>query len=258
MIDRVRLFVTNRLAAVRLHRWTESTDGVRSKYRMWGADVPVAVGNRYLKIQGVLSECLRCRAWIDWEVAIGQILGRIIQPFPERRGISLRFIEGETLATLLKANSSWEQKRQGLFLAGKALRDLHRRNVTACDVNDWPLSHGDATSSNVIVDGRESRASWIDFDMRHRIELPALARQADDLRALIWSSAALVEKSAYHDTIAMACAGYADPEIIDEMRKLTRRTQLLTLFQLAQSPLSVAEFRHLQAMMMPLGLKPAD
>jgi tRNA A-37 threonylcarbamoyl transferase component Bud32 len=258
MIDRVRLFVARRLAAVRLHLWTESSDGVRTKCRKWGTDILIAAGNQYLRIQGALSECLRCHEWIDREVAIGQILGRDVQPLPKRRGVALPFIEGETLASLLKSSVSWEQKRQGLFLAGQVLADLHHRKLTACGIEKWPLSHGDATSNNVIVDRREGRANWIDFDMRHQTELPALARQADDLRALIWSSAALVEKSAYEETIASVCDGYADMEVIDEMRNLTRRTRLPSVFQLAQAPLSITEFAHLRAMMMTLRPKPAD
>ncbi|HEY4262672.1 MAG TPA: hypothetical protein VGM98_21110 [Schlesneria sp.] len=94
--------------------------------------------------------------------------------------------------------------------------------------------------------------------MRHRTKLPVLARQADDLRVLIWSSAALVEKSFYDDTIATICDGYADTEVIDEMRHLTQRTRLPAVFQLAQSPFNIAEFRHLQAVVVPPRPKPAD
>jgi tRNA A-37 threonylcarbamoyl transferase component Bud32 len=258
MIDRVRLFIARRLAAVRLHLWTDSSDGVRTKYRKWGADVSIVVGNRYLRIPGALSECLRCGEWIEWEVAIGQILGRNVQPLLERRGVALPFISGESLADLLKSTVCWGQKRQGLLLAGQALRDFHQRKVTACGIENWPLSHGDATSRNVIVDCRGGHASWIDFDMRHQTELPALARQADDLRVLIWSSAALVEKSLYDDTIATICGGYTDTEVIDEMRHLTQRTRQPAVFQLAQAPLSTAEFTHLRAIIRALRPKPAD
>lgn len=247
MIDQVKLLFAKRLAAVRLHRWSESNDGVRMKRRKDGTEVLIFVGNRYLRLQGALSECLCCTEWIEWEVAVGRLLGRNIQSLPQQRGIAFPVIGGITLAELLQSESAWEQKRQGLSLAAAALQRLHQQCLTAREVTDWPMSHGDATCQNVIIESSGCGAQWIDFDMRHRTHLAPPVRHADDLRALIWSSAALLHECDYDNLMTTVCTSYADLDVIREMQSSTRRASSPTVFQLAQAPLQLADFQRLRA-----------
>lgn len=247
MIDQVKLLFAKRLAAVRLHCWSELNDGVRIKRRKGGTDVLIFFGNRYLRLQGALSECLPYAEWIDWEVAVGRLLGRNIQALPQQHGIALPVIGGITLAELLQSEAAWEQKREGLSLTAAALQRLHQQRLTAGEVTDWPLSHGDATCQNVIIESSGCSAQWIDFDMRHRTGLAPLVRHADDLRALIWSSAALLHERDYDNLITTVCTSHADIDVIREMQRSTRRASSPTVFQLAQAPLRIAEFQRLRA-----------
>ena len=47
----------------------------------------------------------------------------------------------------------------------------------------------DATAENHCVDDLRQSASWFDFGTRHRADIPEIHRHADDLRALVFSSA---------------------------------------------------------------------
>lgn len=246
MIHQVKLLFA-KLAAVRLHRWSETNDGVRIKRRKSGTEVLIFVGNRFLRLQGALSECLQYVEWSDWEVAIGRLLGRNIQSIPQQRGIAFRMIGGITLADLLQSESACEQKREGLSLAAAAMQRLHQQRLTARGLTDWPLSHGDATCQNVIIESNGSSAQWIDFDMRHQTGLAPIVRHADDIRALIWSSAALLHECDYDNLISTVCTSYADTDVIHEMQRSTRRASFPTVFQLAQAPLQVTEFQQLRA-----------
>jgi hypothetical protein len=117
----------------------------------------------------------------------------------------------------------------------------------------WQVSHGDATSSNVLVDLERSEAGgnpvdhageaiWFDFDMRHCWKLPARQRQADDLRALIYSSAVAVACNDYQDfaaTVAQALKK-APPVALAFCQRIKSDWQQPTVFHLAQAPLPFA------------------
>jgi tRNA A-37 threonylcarbamoyl transferase component Bud32 len=246
MFDQTRLWIAKRLADVQLHRWSDS-NSVRTKCRIPGSDRLIAAGNGLMRIQGGLSECLRCREWIEWEISIAHLLDRDVRPLHHGMGITLPIIPGVSLAELLKSAASLDQKQHGIQLAGRALRDFHQQTVTACGIVDWRLSHGDATCENVIIWGNDNRAAWIDFDMRHRIHVATLDRQADDLRALIWSSAAMLESTDFPDVVEFSCQGYSDPKVIGRMREMTHQTRRPTLFQLAQAPLRRVDFERLRS-----------
>jgi len=246
MFDQTRLWIAKRLADVQLHRWSDS-NGVRTKCRIPGSDRLIAAGNGLMRIQGGLSECLRCREWIEWEISIAHLLDRDVRPLHHRTGITLPMIPGISLAELLKSDVCMDHKRQGMQCAGQALRAFHQQTVTIGGVIDWRVSHGDATCENVIIQGSDNRAAWIDFDMRHRLSVAAIDRHADDLRALIWSSAAMLEPTGFHEVVSSTCDGYSDPKVIGRMREMTHQTRRPTLFQLAQAPLRRVDFERLRS-----------
>lgn len=244
-----RLNFARRLAAVRFHRWDASPNlpnGWLCKRRGSLSEILIPPGNLYLRLQGALSEMLPLKSWMTWEQAVAAQLKREIRPTADRRGLEFPRLPGTSLEEILRAGQSESEKLQATFLAAAGLRNLHQVTLSAFGTSDWPLSHGDATCRNVILDQETSTAQWIDFDMRHRSHLSPAIRHADDLRALIWSSAARLEASTYHACIAAACAGYGDRDTSREMGRLIDKRVCPTVFQLGQAEISAADFAKLR------------
>lgn len=248
-----RLLLARRLAAARLHRYRVSSDTLRGtrreKRRTWLADVLVVVGNLYLRFQGARSEVLRLRAWIAWELAVAREFGRDVQALTDRAGIECRFIPGSSLAEVQQSAVPLEQKLRATFEAAAALRQFHQARASTGEIAHWPLSHGDATVRNVIIDADTGCATWIDFDIRHDCHLPPPFRHADDLRALLWSSAAHLDPHAYSECIDTIFRGYNDAETARAVQHQTVHARCPTVFQLSQAPISAANFRSLRAAM---------
>lgn len=242
----VRWRVARWLAAQSLNERRTTTCGLQIKRRYRRARILVPLGNMYLRLQGAMSEVLPSQIWIEWESTIGGPTGSSIRASDDRAALELPFIEGVSLEDVLRSDASLQIKLQSISRAAKALRNLHRRRITACGVSDWPLSHGDATCRNVIVNDEANVTTWIDFDTRHRVHLIAVCRQADDLRTLVCSCACWLDRANYPALIEAACVGYCDDEVITEMQRLFRGWRCPNVFQLAQAPLNVQKFLHLR------------
>ena len=246
----VRRTLARRLAAIRLHRLSPLPDNFQRGYckqRTRWAQFLIPPGNLYLRVQGALSEVLARQDWIAWEAAIATQLKRDVRILEDHSGLEIPDLSGACLQDLLRAAGSVEDKLRGIYLSACALQQFHRICVTNGRFTNWPLSHGDATARNVIVDLETNTANWIDFDMRHRPGLAPVTRRADDLRTLMWSSANWLDQSECRDVICAASEGYADAEVVRELQGLTRRWTCPTVFQLAQSPMSITNFADFRA-----------
>lgn len=245
---RLRLLIARRLASLRLHHSCVGlVDGhaVRLKCRTRWSAVLIPPGNAYLRFQGALSTALPRSAWLEWELAVGCALERHVCVLNDQRGLQFDDHPGISLAELLRSGISWQEKRDAIQWAATALRSLHQTRINACGLADWPLSHGDATSRNVIIDHVSRTATWIDFDTRHHPRLAAAIRHADDLRALLWSSLCDLDSNAVADGITATFNGYADATIEGNVKALTM-TACPTVFQLAQAQFSWERFAALQ------------
>lgn len=192
-----------------------------------------------------MSTALSRSAWLEWELAVGQALERRVCVLNDRRGLLFDEYPGISLAELLRSDVPVREKLEAIEWAASALRTLHRTRISACGLVDWPLSHGDATNRNVIIDHVSRTATWIDFDTRHHPSLAAAARHTDDLRALLWSCLCDLDLRVIADGIAAAFDGYADTTIEGNLKGLTL-TGCPTVFQLAQAPFSWERFAALQ------------
>lgn len=241
----VRLGIARRLAAMRLHRWNHGQDlpdGWLRKRRTRIAEILIPLGNLYLFVQGAMSEVLSCENWIAWELAIAAQFGRNTRTTKDRTGLEFEAIPGISLEQLLRSHRPLNEKLRGICLSAAALRDLHRVTISAIDATNWPLSHGDATCRNVVVDLATETASWIDFDMRHRPQFSWATRRADDLRALLWSSAACLDVARYSDCVCAAFEGYSDVTVVRDVQAIAGNLTLPTVFQLGQSALLAEDF----------------
>lgn len=229
------------------HSCVGSVDGhaVRLKRRTRWSAVLIPPGNAYLRFQGALSAALPRSPWLEWELAVGHALERRVCVLNDQRGLQFDEYPGISLAELLRSDVPVREKLEAIEWAASALRTLHQTRISACGLVDWPLSHGDATSRNVIIDHVSRTATWIDFDTRHHPGLAAAIRHADDLRALLWSCLCDLDSNAVADGITATFNGYADASIEGSVKALTM-TACPTVFQLAQAPLSNERFAALQ------------
>ena len=80
--------------------------------------------------------------------------------------------------------------------------------------------------------------------MRHLESMAAIERQADDMRALIFSSAACLPKGNYHTLLKKVFREDWSRDLRDRYsRLLASQWQLPTTFQLAQAPLKRLELK---------------
>jgi hypothetical protein len=143
--------------------------------------------------------------------------------------------EGRVLVDILGDDAlPLAAKLEAVGLASAALRRLH-----GVEVDGAPLSHSDATTSNVACDLARGRAQWFDFDMRHDASRPALWRCADDLRALITSAACGVREQTYPELARAAIGAYSEPAVLVALgEQIEAQRGRLNTYHLAQAPLS--------------------
>lgn len=147
---------------------------------------------------------------------------------------------------ILRSNLPVQEKLSAFAMAAGALRQLHSGSVQRANADHWCLSHGDATCDNVIVNRTTSSVAWIDFDMRHEWRVPAETRHADDLRALVFSSAACLPPDLYPKCAEQVVAVYDESQVLRTLRRRIERQASPNVFHLAQGPLSYADYAQLR------------
>jgi hypothetical protein len=248
--------VARLLAKIELHRLEvfDSPEGEMIRKSRRSSHLAIAVGNFYLRMQGAGVEVLTADKWLQWELAVWTAIKNNItcpaedvshRAFPSIRFNSLVMprLSGEPLGHILADEAVlMERKLQCLGWALQTLADLHAQSA------DWGgdlvqlISHGDATVENVIIDQSNQRGHWIDFDTRHRANLDAIDRHADDVRALIFSAATHLSQSYYPHLSAQLHNSYRHRDVIDSFRSgLIADWHRPNSFQLAQAPLSFSD-----------------
>ncbi|WP_010586839.1 BUD32 family EKC/KEOPS complex subunit [Schlesneria paludicola] len=236
------------LGKVRLHRIeflsVSGVDVVR-KQRRFLACLIIPWGNAFQWLTGSPHFALPVRQWLAWERAIDastrQGLVLIESSGAIERGSVLvcRHVPGDSLSRILAdCRYSPAQKLDAIRLALTALRRLHAVDADWGNGTYRSISHGDATACNVIVDMRANSACWIDFETRHDPQLAEVDRQTDDLRSLVYTSAAHLPVSSFCELADVLLQVDIDRETHQRLKqRLTTEWIHLTPFQLAQSPL---------------------
>jgi tRNA A-37 threonylcarbamoyl transferase component Bud32 len=244
-VYRARLALARTLAAVRLHRLDTVQDTPahwQRKRRTELARILLRPGNAYLRAQGMAVRVLPRAEWLCWERQVAQALGREARISPDGAALETPFIPGNTLAEILRGSLPLEDKLSALRTAAGALKLLHSKAIHHADGEAWGLSHGDATCHNVVVNLSTSSAEWIDFDMRHEWLCPVIERHADDLRALVFSSAACLPSALHATSAEQTVGGYGEPQVVRQLQKSLEKPRGPTVFQLAQAPMSCTEY----------------
>jgi hypothetical protein len=233
------------LSMIRLHRVEfVSIDGVElvRKRRRCFAHLIIPAGNLFLKLTGSPVIVLPSGRWLEWERAIETSTRRslvLTDAIAKEKCRLCRRVPGISLGQFLAdRDHSPEQKSDAIRWSLAALRLLHQSVVDREHGICQSISHGDATANNVIVDVDNKAACWIDFDTRHQPNIPEADRRADDLRALLYSSAVNLPASCFPELADILVAAKFDDAIVERFRqRLTDEWSHLTAAQLAQAPL---------------------
>ena len=157
------------------------------KCRSWWGWVLILIGNPVLACRQVPVRVLFTDRWIRWEREVKQALGG--DATGEGRVLICDQINGAPLADwLIEFGETRSLRLEVLKNAMGGLREFHRMEVDNGRGERILLSHGDATLNNVLYDAENGSAQWIDFDLRHWLNIPAPQRHADDLRAFLFSA----------------------------------------------------------------------
>ena len=229
--------VLTRVRLSRLVSGVEAGQTVYLKSRRWYAGALICATNRFLA-PGVYV--LPNREWLLWEPAIYRLLyGWTVQATTAGQ-LSLPEIPGMVLTALLRSVHIDAQTRlDALIAATGALSQLHRLWVRFPNgVTGW-LSHGDATTDNVICDSATGKARWFDFETIHDSRRSKEWRQADDLRALAYSAAARLPEEELALAAHLLMAAYTDRPILRAFCQAVERLQQRSdVFHFAQTGIS--------------------
>jgi hypothetical protein len=124
-------------------------------------------------------------------------------------------------------------------------------------------SHGDAHAGNVFYDDVEDRVVWFDFETLHAATLSDVQRHADDLRALIFSSAGYLPELRIADLVRWTVSAISNwPEREALLRELEIVAQNLqkrpTLFHLAQTTVDFNRHQLLTANLIGIALSDTE
>jgi hypothetical protein len=229
-----------------------------AKRRRWFVTPLVAAGNVYLKLLGAHAQVLSDHEWRRWEAAVYRVVYDVELATDERGRLLIPAWSGVSLAAYLDSElSSQAEKLRAIRLAVQALRQLHCVVIEWPDGQKRPLSHGDATVENVIVNPAHTNASWFDFDTIHDSRMDAVWRHADDLRALTYSAAARLPAATFTRITQTLAENYGSTRTLDALADAVayRRSRPIS-FHLAQARIGYQKRRLLdEALLNSLGCR---
>ena len=208
------------------------------KRRTQSSGLLIALGNFVFRFRQPLVRVLPTDEWIEWERIVG--LATRCRAHDDDclvgSGLVSEKIPGEPLTKLLQTlDADYVQKRAWVKTAACALQEFHRQTFLAANQTEIQLSHADATITNVLIDCSTGQATWFDFDLRHDLDAAASDRQADDLRALLFSTVACCEWGSIEDLVSAVREGYENSRVWNTLTEQVSRTQFrYDLLHLAQ------------------------
>lgn len=182
---------------------------VYRKRRRWYAPLLIACAQitrpRFLVLSGA--------EWLAWEGAVyAQLYGEQIQG--EGEALELPARPGQPLAQILLAPIDLDRAVGAVATALRALAEIHERAILLPDGTARAFSHGDATVANVTFLERAARAWWFDFETAHPAGRPHAWRCADDIRALLFSAAAILGEASIADLARLPAAHYPSATVL--------------------------------------------
>ena len=214
-VRKITDFCLRRLAAliktVSINRvWIEENKVY--KRRCWWGWPLILIGNPVLACRQVPVRVLFTKQWVRWEREIKRVLNE--ENVPDRSVLVCNQFPGVPVADwLLESVETIDVRFEVLKIAVDALQEFHRQRVDDGHGHSIPLSHGDATVNNVLYDAQSGSAQWIDFDLRHWLNVPAPRRHADDLRAFLFSAVRRLPEAEIAEFLAVVQQQYDAPAV---------------------------------------------
>jgi hypothetical protein len=236
------------------------------KTRKWYAEFPRWIGNLFFRFRHPSISVLPTAEWINWEQRLENGIVASGSAADPGHTLRLARLKGTTLARLLQLEhlEDWpdpvagsaknihsgpktleDLKLNSVRWAAKGLYQFHQRALEGpvpnrswdsrslpnpqADLKQTPtvlLSHADATVTNVMVDWQEQRAVWFDFDLRHDLTTAAELRQADDLRAFLYSAAISSPWRDLEEVLQVVQEEYPKPAVWRALRNQVADDQL--------------------------------
>jgi hypothetical protein len=241
-----------RVPVARTRRLTIPEGVFYIKERPWYLEPVVRAGNVHLKSLEARVRICESAEWMIWEPRAYEIFfGYRARPCG-KSGLLLPELPGRPLACILGSQDhSAQAKLRALDLAIGALRALHQRQIAWPDGRERSFSHGDATVKNVLVDLDAGTACWIDFETLHDPEAPSPWRQADDLRALLYSAAGHLQRTAFYEACRRIIHVEGESPVLRALSAMILAGQKrINTYHLAQDRLALAERRHLDSVLL--------
>lgn len=222
--------------------------GTVAKRRRWFAPAVIAFGGAYTRLMRLPIRVLPERAWIARERRLYRALyGEQVEA--ARGGWLIVRHHGTALSALLvQRERSAEARRAWLCAAMRELRRVHGIRVPVRG-HEEPFSHGDAGARNIAFCPRTGRPHWFDFEIAHDHRLDPRARQADDIRALLFSALSLLPPGECDEAARAALAAYDDAGVRAALASRIAAGSLRTdTYHLAQLRISLRRHNELCAL----------
>ena len=190
------------------------TGAVWCKRQRAAAWLVMRVANGFFRLAENPVEALVRRAdWQAWEVECFELLhGPGFTADVAGAAVRLAVLPGASLSEALKAGCL----APGMLAAAGV--ELRRAHGLRCGYFGEAWSHGDPHSGNYIFDAATGRARLIDFELRHRRELSAVERHADDLLVLLQDVCGRCTAEAWLPLALAFLQSYARPEVVAVLR----------------------------------------
>ena len=218
------------------------------KKKRWYAPILIWAGNWHLEQQGSWAKVLVGQEWYSWEQEIyARAYGKIVSLDSQGR-IQIPAVAGVSLSAFLNSSEYLQSSKfKALIAATQALKYMHKLQVRWSDGIERLFSHGDATAENVIYNPTEDKAYWIDFDTVHLTEAPQIWRQADDLRALIYSAAFYADEVDLAELVGVIIKAYSEPVVLQQMWQIVDFwSDRPNSYHLAQAPMTYQNYRKIE------------
>ena len=187
------------------------------RQRRWFSVPVILAGNAYLRLAGIGTEVLSYRQWCRREQSMYRVLYGETSVFDQAGAVVVPVFPGFSLAEYLGSEEIGDRRKlDAVGIAAASLKAMHERYETGFATKRRPVSHGDASASNVIFDPNTGSARWIDFDMAHSDQMSSVRRHADDLRTLIYSVVRYIPEALIAELLSTLFKHYADEDVLSE------------------------------------------
>ena len=213
---------------------------VRKKRKRF-ANLKIFLGNLYAHLMREPIRVLFTRQWQAREQQIHRVLYDVEVTLDAQGWLQIPW-HGTALSSLLQDPFRSAQDRlQAIQTTARELHRIHQLVLPDAKGEPKMFSHADAGARNVALSESLDRAVWFDFELVHAASMTLAERQADDLRAFLYSTLACLPDSEQAQALQLILACEFDPTVIETLKNLIQNDLLrCNTFHLAQIQLPLA------------------